>query len=189
MLSTRINKSNRRIVALCISSFLLFVPQVRATDWATTVQQVKWEFDDKSSSLNAHIKSHSGIYGLRVSGDLQTGQDLFVDFTFRGKTVLRQAAHPKSAFVVVEDTLYWADFSPTASGCQLQSYSLETGKQQWSTKLTGLGPISHSQYLNAVRVEAREDTIWVWSHESSGDYLEVVAQSSGKTLANRVFQK
>ncbi len=189
MLSTRISLSNLRIVALLLSVFLLLVPQVRATDWSATLQQVKWEFDDSSATLNGHIKRHSGIYGLRVSGDLQTGQDLFIDFTFRGKTVLRQAAHPKSAFVVVEETLYWADFSPIASGCQLQSYSLETGKQQWSSKLTGLGPISHSKYSNVVRLEAREDTIWVWSHESSGDYLEVVAQSTGKTLANRVFQK
>jgi hypothetical protein len=174
---------------MLLGLFILLVPQARATDWEDALQKAQWTWTDSSATLNTHIRQHFGGYGVRVSGDAATGQDLLVDFTRRGKTVLRQKAHNGSAFVAVDDTLFWADYLPTASGCRLQSYSLETGLRLWSTSLKGLGPVSHSKYANAVRLEVQFDTIWVWSHESSGDYVEVVDQATGKTLANRVFRK
>jgi len=60
-----------------------------------------------------------------------------------------------------------------------------TGKTLWKTDLKGLGPIAHSKYRNAVRLEVLDgDAIQVFGKESSGRYVEIVSRHAASEDAD-----
>jgi hypothetical protein len=84
--------------------------------------------------------------------------------------------------------LYRAEFNPHASGCAVVAYDLKTREHLWRSELKGLGPVDHSKYFNAVRVEpVGEAALAVYGKESAGRYVEVVSLKTGRTLGHKLF--
>ena len=86
-----------------------------------------------------------------------------------------------AALLIAHGTLYSARISNISSGCILYAFDLRTGAQRWTTPLTGLGPIDHSEYLNAVELRMIDGRPVVFGWESSGRYIEAVDRTTGVT--------
>ena len=83
-------------------------------------------------------------------------------------------------------TLYVARFSDIASGCGVTAYEAASGEILWTTRLQGVGPIGHSEYLNKVELrvlDGRRLAAFGW--ESAGCYIEVLDREDGRTVVNR----
>ena len=82
--------------------------------------------------------------------------------------------------------LYVARFSDIATGCQVTAYDAASGTVRWGTRLQGIGPIGHSEYLNKVEMKVL-DARWlaVFGWESGGCYVEVLDRGDGRTVSNR----
>jgi outer membrane protein assembly factor BamB len=86
-------------------------------------------------------------------------------------------------------TLYVARFSDIATGCTVTAYAEANGDERWSTRLVGLGPIGHSEYLNKVELRITDDGwIAVFGWESAGRYVEVLDPRDGRTASNRKLE-
>ena len=83
-------------------------------------------------------------------------------------------------------TLYVARFSDIATGCGVTAYDAATGGILWTTRLEGVGPIGHSEYLNKVELRVL-DGRWLaaFGWESAGCYIEVLDREDGRTIVNR----
>ncbi|HJL18910.1 MAG TPA: hypothetical protein RMH99_24820, partial [Sandaracinaceae bacterium LLY-WYZ-13_1] len=77
------------------------------------------------------------------------------------------------------DALYVVRFCHVSSGATLARYELATGVERWRRRLTGLGPIGHSEYLNAAQLEASDARVVVYGWESAGRYVEVIRPADG----------
>lgn len=107
-----------------------------------------------------------------------------------GKEVCSWEDHGPRAFLTRGDVLYRADYNPISSGCAVIAVDLKTGKDLWTVRLKGLGPIDHSKYRNRVWMEPVDDSIFaVYGHESAGRYAELVDWKTGKTLGHKVFPR
>jgi len=56
----------------------------------------------------------------------------------------------------------------------------------WTTRLTGLGPIAHSEYLNAVQLRMIHGRPVVFGWESGGRYIEAVDPVTGAAAFHTV---
>jgi hypothetical protein len=91
-----------------------------------------------------------------------------------------------AALVLVRGTLYSARISNISSGCTLHAWDARTGAARWATHLKGLGPIGHSEYLNAVELRMIAGRPVVFGWESSGRYIEAVDPTSGATAYHAI---
>src|SRR5262249_22606503 len=92
--------------------------------------------------------------------------------TDRGREGHAFDAHLGTAFLIHRGVLYRADFDPHSSGCAVEAYDLKARKRLWRSELKGLGPIDHSKYFNAVRLEAVDGkALAVYGKESAGRYV------------------
>ena len=128
------------------------------------------------------------IYDPKFIGDLKTNfGELKITFVRDGKDILSIDGHFYSVFRAHEDLLYFAEYDPIGSGCEVAAYDLGTGRKVWRTELKGIGPVAHSAYRNRVTMELLDDVIRVQGYEGAGDYVEILDKKTGKTLANRTF--
>ena len=83
------------------------------------------------------------------------------------------------------DTVYLARFSDIATGCEVRAFRADTGRELWRTRLSGVGPIAHSEYLNHVQIRVVDGRPVVFGWESAGRYVEILDAETGRTLSNR----
>jgi hypothetical protein len=96
-------------------------------------------------------------------------------------------AHSGTAFLIRRGVLYRAEFDRHSSGCAIVAHDLKARKRLWRAELKGLGPVDHSKYFNAVRLEPVDGKVLaVHGKESAGRYVELVALRSGKTVGHKV---
>ena len=99
----------------------------------------------------------------------------------------RELWHSDEAHAFVEDaalvldrgTLYSARISNISSGCTLHAWGARTGTPRWTVHLEGLGPIAHSEYLNAVELRVIGGRPVVFGWESAGRYVEARDPTTG----------
>lgn len=91
-----------------------------------------------------------------------------------------------AALGIAGDRLVVVRFIPMATGASATAYDRATGREQWRAPLRGLGPISHSGYMNDVRVRVVGDRIVVYGWEAGGRYVEVLDLATGRTLGTRI---
>jgi len=82
--------------------------------------------------------------------------------------------------VIDHGTLYAARYPVISSGCSLHAIDARTGAPRWSAHLQALGPIAHSEYLNAVEVRMDRRRVVVFGWEIAGRYIEGLDSETGK---------
>jgi len=87
-----------------------------------------------------------------------------------------------AALAVEGDRVVVATFSRIASGARVSVYDKATGQERWTRPLSGLGPIGHSEYYNAVELRVVGDRVEVFGWEAAGRYIEHLALDSGTEL-------
>ena len=109
----------------------------------------------------------------------------------------RELWHADEAHAFVEDaalvlhrgTLYSARISNISSGCTLHAFDARTGASRWTTRLEGLGPIAHSEYLNAIELRMSGGRPVVFGWESAGRYIEAVDPTSGASAFHAIIHE
>ncbi|MFO0551056.1 MAG: hypothetical protein U0271_21885 [Polyangiaceae bacterium] len=89
-----------------------------------------------------------------------------------------------AALAVSGDFLFVARLCNISSGARVQAYRLSSGELMWVHDLVGLGPISHSEYLNDVELfVTRDKELRVSGWEAAGRYVETLRMADGQTTA------
>jgi len=166
----------------------------KALELYTKYQQLANQWDGKfwrdkeNVNLLEYIVQDNGPYDFLIMRQAQdpNGQ-LTVKIRQGDSEVYRWNAQPQSAFLVNQGVIYHTLFSPSATGLTVKAYDLQNRKELWETQIIGLGPISHSKYLNwGGHLRLTEDNlIEIIGEEVAGRYIEYIDPSTGKTLVNR----
>ena len=151
-----------------------------------------WEWDSRSWKrvhLLDYVVQYRGPYQVGVIRPPDERQsDLTIRLRSQGREVFTWRGNANSAFLVREETLYYTEFSPIATGMALVAHDLAHDEQLWRSDLNGVGPTGHSGYRNwGAALRIRDDVIEVVGKESVGGYLEFVNRHTGETIGNKVF--
>jgi hypothetical protein len=92
-----------------------------------------------------------------------------------------------AALVLHRGTLYAARYSDISSGCTLHAFDARTGTKRWTRELAGIGPIAHSEYLNAVELRVIDERPVVFGWESAGRYVEALDPATGADAVHTTF--
>jgi len=164
----------------------------RAPDWTAAIKDREFQFDMARAGLAACIEAAKKAGAeVTIDGDPTRGEvELKVA---KGGKPVALLAHSHAAFAVREGVLYFAGFSPYATGCKVTAYDLESGKNLWDQPLEGIGPMAHFKYSNRViLVVEKHPTSPGWGvvitgRESAGRYLEVLDPKTGKQVAHKKY--
>jgi len=186
------------LATLLLSVFALNAPvpseNKAPADWPAVMKNRDFRFDADTSGVE---NCATAARNLGATVDLPPGADagrnLDLTVSIKDGKPVQVLAHSGSAFAILADRLFFADFSGWSNGCKVIAYDLKTGKKIWTQQLEGIGAISHTKYRNRVALviekhptaDARGVVISGW--ESSGRYHEVLDPATGKMLANRKY--
>jgi hypothetical protein len=156
------------------------------------------DFDAEACNILRSLRDYYGKCQVHMVFDPARSagaEDLTLKFVREGKEVLVIKGHfcsvfrtEGSPFGTEGKILYFAEFDTSACGCSLVAYDLRTGREVWRNNLKGVGLFDHSIYRNRVKMDLYEGVVRIRGHESGGDYVEIVDQKTGKTIAHRVFE-
>jgi len=151
--------------------------------WSADRASVAGSLEAYDGKDTIHLVHHAGRTELRLER--------------AGKLLYRFVGGPHTVCRVSEGRLYYAEYSPIASGCAVVAVDLEKGRLLWRTRLRGLGPVGHSQYLNRVVLDVAPAphltsdrppvVVTVYARESNGDYAEFLDLDTGKTVFHHVY--
>jgi hypothetical protein len=156
-------------------------PRDRPINYQKAAEAALW-LPPEENALDRCLARDLGGYRVEI---VDRGSAVVSD---RGKEVCSFDAHLGTAFLIRRGVLYRADFDPHATGCAVVAYDLKDRRQLWRSELKGLGPVDHSKYFNAVRLEPVDGKVLaVHGKESAGRYVEFVALRSGQTVGHKVL--
>jgi hypothetical protein len=149
-------------------------------------EHLEWRWSKEKASLAYSIKQHLQDYEV----ECVRGKEYYTPIIFCTKKEHKiiyslEKGHESIVFTRWNDTLFIAEYSPIATGCEVVALDLKTGKQLWKSRLQGIGPTGHSKYLNRVNIETDGKRIIVNGNEVHGRYVEHLDINTGKTLANK----
>lgn len=152
-----------------------------------TLAQEKWEWSDEKASISHYFLHGSNEYQLElVRGVMADSWDMQVRISDGSQNLLKWDTHRFGAFVIKDEVIVYADFSFVASGCELIAFDLKDQKQLWRVTLKGVGPVSHSEYVNRINLELRRDQVVVYGKETAGQYIEVRNLKNGELTSHDV---
>ncbi|HMF18555.1 MAG TPA: hypothetical protein VKE98_15195 [Gemmataceae bacterium] len=175
------------IVLLVITEILLIVAFPAAGENIPGPgEQLEWRWSKKKAALAYSIKQHLQDFEVELVREkelytpinLRTNNDRKIIYSIK-------EGHLNIVFTRAKDILYIAEYCPIATGCKVVALDLKSGQRLWKSRLQGIGPTGHSQYLNLVNIETDGERIIVAGNEAHGRYIEHVDCETGKTLANR----
>jgi hypothetical protein len=172
------------LLCVAIAAHAAPAPKDRTAGYQAKADEAVWSWPEERASLGYCLRES------RVPASLYKNLDGNVMISLRVSDThnVEFKGHAETIFAVGDKAVYYAEFHPHSSGCEVVALSLETGKQLWRHQLKGLGPISHSKYRNQVVLEIDELTVHVIGKESAGRYIEYVDRDSGRTVGHKVFK-
>jgi hypothetical protein len=175
----------------CASDLVADVPKAarnsQVADYPDMAERLSWRWSDREASLSHSITCHLSDDEVEISLLEGIRYRLSIRLKAGGKDIHAFEGHDETVFARWGDRLYLADFCPIASGCRVVAVNLKTGERLWERSLRGLGPIRHSKYRNRINMTTDGRVITIWGNESSGRYVELLDQKTGRTVGHKVF--
>ena len=157
-------------------------------DYQKTVDGARWGWSEKMSNPLGCITQCGRKYDIHLLSMKDDRYGLIITVLLDDQKVYTWQGHRHSVFRILYDRLYYAKFHPSSSGGSIVAVDLNTGKELWSSRLKGLGSISHSAYMNLMTLNANTEVVTVYGNESMGRYIEIKDTLTGETVGHRVFQ-
>jgi hypothetical protein len=157
------------------------------TDYQQLADAAAWKWSPEQANRLSSLDRYHGDYQVEIIRKPNTIGKLTIRVSDDGKPVYSWEGHSATVFVVEGKVLYYTEFHPSSSGCELVAYDLAKKEQLWKTALKGLGPIAHFRYRNDVALELAGDALLVHGKESAGNYIEYLDRKSGKSVGHKTF--
>jgi hypothetical protein len=148
-------------------------------------ERTPWSWPAVTATPEACARGFGGGYEVEIVEPKEATMDPTIRVRKDGEEIVAWRAHRSSVFVRGGDLLYYADFSPHATGCRIVAYHLKAREESWKTPLLGIGPVSHSMYGNRVNLKLEGDHLIVYGDEAAGRYIEVLDRFTGRTVGHR----
>ena len=171
------------VVILCVASVAAGAEKDR---WQAMAERQLGHWSDHAAGplfCSVHLRAKLDV---ELVSHAENHRALTIRFLDNGREVASFRGHHRTVFQAWKGTLYYADFSPHASGCTLLAVDLTTGKERWRRALRALGPIQHSAYTNKMTIDVFEPVVRLRGIESAGEYCEIVDMKTGRTLGHAV---
>ena len=153
------------------------------------LDSTEYYWSDNKASVLYSMKQIDKNYRIQLNYNPNNWGDLEIHIIKNKQKLFSINGHEETVFVIGDNILYYAIFSPISNGCTIAAYDLNEQKELWETRLKGIGLIEHSKYRNRINIEINSEVITVIGKEASGDYIEIVDRKTGKTIANRRYQE
>src|SRR4051812_7592613 len=130
--------SCRMVGIVLISTTFLFAapaPKDKSAEYQKKADAATWEWPDEQAKLEFSIKRCK----LKVETSVGDQGETSITVKSGDGPVIKFDGHASTSFVVEGQAVYFADFSPVATGCMIVAMDLKTGKQLWKRRLKGLG--------------------------------------------------
>jgi hypothetical protein len=158
------------------------------TDYQEVADRWPWQWSPDRADLLTAVAFYRGSYQVDIVKPKGDKERLRIGLTDDGREVFSWAGHRHSVFSQDGDVLFYADYWPDRTGCEIVARDLKAGKELWRTRLHGLGPIKHSGYSNRVAMEADHLLVTVRGKETLGRYLEFLDPRTGRILGHRIYE-
>ena len=163
-------------------------PAPEEKDYQKIADKEEWKWTPERASARDSAKHFKGDFHAEAVEKDSNGFTI-VKFLKGDDVVFSVEGHEGTVFAGKDNVVYYADYSPNASGCSVIAYDLKAKKQVWKTSLKGLGPIRHTRYSNRVILDIKDDAVHVLGKEAAGTYVEYLDLKSGKTVGHRIFEQ
>ena len=174
------------LAAVLAAGPLWAAPAPPREDYQKKADAAPWEWSDARASAAGSAKRLKGDYKAEVEPRGMFGGAV-IRIVKDGAVVHFFEGHAGTVFAVRDDVLYYADFGPISSGCEVVAFDLKAKKRLWKARLKGLGPIAHFRYRNDVNLDLERYAVRVRGKESQGRYIEYVDLKSGKTVGHKKY--
>lgn len=158
-----------------------------AVDYQKIADAAGWVWRSEMADPLGCVSQCGGKYDIRLLSKKGDRHALTIMILANGKEVFTWQGHRRSAFRILGDRLYYAEFHPSSSGGKVVAVDLTTGKKLWTSPLKALGSVQHSAYRNLMNLDVNDEVVTVWGNESLGRYVEFKSAATGETLGNKVF--
>jgi hypothetical protein len=158
-------------------------------DWQRTAEQSAWAWSAEQAGPLLCIQHSDRDYDIRLDVRGKPFREYVYTILRDGEDVYSWKGHPATVFRILDDTLYYVQFSVSGSGGNAVGVDLTTGKELWESPLVALGPIEHSSYQNLINLGVNGEVMWVYGNESLGRYLEYKNIDTGKTVGHKIFER
>jgi hypothetical protein len=128
-------------------------------------------------------------YSFQILADAANRSAIQLKVIGKERGAYAWTGHKFSVFRVLNDRLFYADYSPNSSGGSIVAVDLKTGTVIWRTPLKAVGEVAHSAYSNTINMTANESVVTIYGNESAGRYVEFKDASTGKTVGHKVFEQ
>ncbi len=176
------------VVAFLTAGALWAAPAPAHRDYQKKAEQAPWRWSDARASAADSARRVQGDYQAEVEPRGMFGP-VVIRIVKDGKVVHFFEGHKGTVFAVRDGVLYYAEFGPVSSGCEVVAFDLKAQRQLWKARLRGLGGVSHTYYRNAVLLDLDERAVCVRGNECLGRYIEYVDLRTGKTVGHKVYSE
>ncbi len=178
----------------CFLALCLFVTIELRTDAAeSTNDQIiadsaEWEWHEFMTSPLDCVSQCHDKYDLRILRQGKNPTKLSLTILSGDHELYSWEGHMYSAFRILNEHLYYANFSPYVGGGEIVAVDLKTGKELWRSQLQALGPAERSSNRNRINLTCySEGVVAITGNETMGRYLEFKKISTGETIGHRIF--
>lgn len=175
------------IALVLISAYQLKTKQRDFSDpYLEILDDIRWYFKDGHAEFQHYADLIPDEYSLKVEGQ---GDDTTA-LILRGDQIIYSfPAHKHTTFVIQDVILYYTNYSPEASGCEIIAYNLQERKMKWRQTLVALGAHSNATRNNRVSLIPWNKQIIIFGNEDNKRYLEALDLQTGQTLHNRQIEE
>jgi hypothetical protein len=161
---------------------------------APSFQNEEWNLSETVSDYKSSLENKGTGYSIDIDmlqnapPDSWDASLIVTDSAGKTLRTCHIEAGDRTPFILKNDVLYYAVFSPSSSGCRIVAVDLRRDAQLWTTNLLGIGKIIHSAYRNKIYMKLRGSNIVVYGDESRGRYIETLENDSGRMVSNTVVE-